>query len=68
MDNVIVNTIDEFIEYLYELTAGLNLPGLRRAGIGEDGLQEIAKNTESRNNPVNLAAGDLMAILQKRYF
>ena len=60
--------IDEFIEYLYELTAGLNLPGLRRAGIGEDGLQEIAKNTESKNNPVNRAAGDLMAILQKRYF
>lgn len=60
--------VDEFIEYLYELSAELNLPGLRQAGIGEEGLQEIALNTESKNNPVKLAEGDLVAILQKRYF
>ncbi|NLA47887.1 MAG: iron-containing alcohol dehydrogenase [Bacteroidales bacterium] len=59
--------IDEFIEYLYELTAELSLPGLRQAGIGEDGLEKIALNTESKNNPVKLETGDLTAILQKRF-
>ncbi len=66
-DNNDDRLIDKFIEYLHELTAELKLPGLRKAGISEEGLQEIALATESKNNPVKLGTEDLLTILHERY-
>jgi hypothetical protein len=43
------------------------LPGLRQLGIVEADLNEIALNTECKNNPVKLGIEDLLEILTRRY-
>ena len=59
--------IDRFIDYLYELTWKLDLPGLRTAGISEESIQGICAETECKNNPVKLNPEDLEEILRKRF-
>lgn len=59
--------IDEFIDYLHNLTAELRLPGLKEAGVSENTLQEIAQITECKNNPVKLDSADLLNILNRRF-
>jgi alcohol dehydrogenase class IV len=58
--------IDGFIEYLHNLTDELQLPGLKKAGITEDDLEEISLVTECKNNPVKLETGELIEILSRR--
>jgi alcohol dehydrogenase class IV len=60
--------IDGYINYLHKLTEELHLPGLRQLGIVEADLNEIALNTECKNNPVKLDTDDLLGILTRRYF
>ncbi len=59
--------INGFIDYLHNLTAALKLPGLKQAGVMEEGLKEISLNTDCKNNPVKLDADNLMEILTKRF-
>jgi alcohol dehydrogenase class IV len=58
--------IDGFIEYLHNLTDELQLPGLKKAGITEDDLEEISLVTECKNNPVKLETDELIEILSRR--
>lgn len=58
--------IDGFIEYLYQLTEELHLEKLKRYGLEEKDVALICKNTEIKNNPVNLPEDDLAEILIKR--
>jgi len=58
--------IDGFIEYLHYLTDELKLPGLKKWGITENDLKEIALITECKNNPVKLETEDLIEILLRR--
>lgn len=58
--------VDGFIQFLYELTDKLNLPGFKKYGIEENDLELICRNTEIKNNPVKLDAEDLVQILIKR--
>jgi alcohol dehydrogenase class IV len=58
--------IDGFIQFLYDLTDELNLPGFKKYGIEEKDLELICRNTEIKNNPVNLDVEDLVQILNKR--
>lgn len=60
--------IDGFIEYLYQLSDEIKLPGLKAAGADEKDFDTIIKNTECKNNPVKLSEEELLGILQKRYF
>ena len=60
--------IDGFIEYLYNLSEQIKLPGLKTAGADENDFETIIKNTECKNNPVKLTPDELLGILQKRYF
>ena len=60
--------IDGFIEYLYQLSDELKLPGLKTAGADENDFDLIVKDTECKNNPVKLSDDALLEILQKRYF
>ena len=59
--------IDGFIQYLYQLTIDLQLPGLKQLGILEKDLDRIAGLTENKNNPVSLTAENLKEILSERY-
>jgi alcohol dehydrogenase class IV len=58
--------IDGFIQFLYELTDELKLPGFKNYGIEEKDLELICRNTEIKNNPVKLDVEDLVQILIKR--
>lgn len=58
--------VDGFIQFLYELTDKLHLPGFKKYGIEENDLELICRNTEIKNNPVKLDAEDLVQILLKR--
>jgi alcohol dehydrogenase class IV len=58
--------IDGFIQFLYDLTDELNLPGFKKYGIEEKDLELICRNTEIKNNPVNLDVEVLVQILNKR--
>jgi len=60
--------IDGFIEYLYQLSDEIKLPGLKSAGVKQDDLEAICQETECKNNPVKLTSEDLMEILHKKYF
>ncbi|MCU0461392.1 MAG: iron-containing alcohol dehydrogenase [Bacteroidales bacterium] len=57
--------IDGFIEYLYKLSEELPLPGLKKAGVKEEDLEDIAGSTECKNNPVKLENEELLEILYK---
>jgi len=59
--------IDGFIEYLHGMTNDLKLPDLRKSGVKEKDLKEIALITECKNNPVKLSPEDLIEILYKRF-
>jgi len=59
--------IDEFIDFLHDLTAVLRLPGLKEAGICESSLQKIAHDSDCKNNPVKLEIPDRLEILQRRF-
>jgi alcohol dehydrogenase class IV len=56
-----------FIEYLYDLTQRLGLPGLASAGIRKYDLMEICRSTGIKNNPAVLDADDLMEIVTRRF-
>jgi alcohol dehydrogenase class IV len=56
-----------FIEYLYDLTGRLGLPGLASAGIRKDDLIEICRSTGIKNNPAVLDTDDLMEIVTRRF-
>jgi alcohol dehydrogenase class IV len=58
--------VDGFIQFLYELTDKLNLPGFKKYGIEKNNLELICRNTEIKNNPVKLDVEDLVQILIKR--
>jgi alcohol dehydrogenase class IV len=60
--------VDGFIDYLYQLSDEIKLPGLKTAGADEIDFDQIVKNTECKNNPVKLSNEELLEILQKRYF
>ena len=58
--------IDGFIQFLYDLTDKLNLPGFKKYGIEEKDLELISRNTDIKSNPVNLTQEDLSAIVRPR--
>lgn len=58
--------VDGFIQFLYELTDKLNLPGFKKYGIEKNDLELICRNTEIKNNPLKLDVEDLVQILIKR--
>ena len=60
--------IDGFINYLFKVTDDIQLPGLKKQGLGERDLALICSVTECKNNPVKLSSDDLMEILTARYF
>jgi alcohol dehydrogenase class IV len=60
--------IDGFINYLFNVTYDLKLPGLKNYGLEERDLALICSNTECKNNPLMLSSDDLMEILAARYF
>ena len=60
--------IDGFLQYLHKVSSGLNLPGLKAAGIDEADLRNICSATDCKNNPVKLNAEQLLEILKRRYF
>lgn len=59
--------IDRFIEYLENLSEKLHLPRLSRAGVKEEDLEGIARNTDCKNNPVKLSTEELLEILNLRF-
>jgi alcohol dehydrogenase class IV len=59
--------IDGFIAYLQKITSELHLPGLKEAGVREEGFEEICRSTDCKNNPVMLSKDELREILTKRY-
>jgi alcohol dehydrogenase class IV len=58
--------IDGFIDYLYELTSVLQLPGLKGFGLEERYIEEICAQTDNKNNPVKLSQENRVEILQER--
>nr|MCU0409652.1 iron-containing alcohol dehydrogenase [Bacteroidales bacterium] len=60
--------IDAFIDYLHTLTGELRLPGLKAAGLDEQYIESICRETDSKNNPVPMHGDELEEILTKRYF
>jgi alcohol dehydrogenase class IV len=58
--------IDGFIEYLYELTSELRLPGLEGFGLEERYIEKICAQTDNKNNPVKLSLENRVEILQER--
>lgn len=59
--------VDAFIEYLYDLTDNLNLPGLKASGVEERNIELICSLTDSKNNPVKLSAEELREVVYKRF-
>ena len=59
--------IDGFVDYLYDITDQLALPGLKKSGIQENALREIASLTDNKNNPVKLDTDDMTEILSERF-
>ena len=60
--------IDGFIDYLFNISSELKLPGLRSAGVDSLDFQDFVQHTECKNNPVKLSPEQLYEILDKRYF
>jgi alcohol dehydrogenase class IV len=58
--------IDGFIDYLYEQTTILQLPGLEQFGLEERYIEEICAKTDNKNNPVKLSREMLTEILEER--
>jgi len=58
--------IDGFIDYLYEMTSDLQLPGLAGFGLEERDIEEICAQTGNKNNPVALSQENLVEILHER--
>jgi alcohol dehydrogenase class IV len=58
--------IDDFIEYLYNMTEELHLPRLSQEGVKDDDLPLIAEETDCKNNPVKPDSRELIEILRKR--
>ncbi len=56
-----------FVGFLHELTATLQLPGLKSCGIREEDLRKISSATELKNNPVILSEEDLLEIVTSRF-
>ncbi len=59
--------VDGFIDYLRNLTDKFHLQRLGEAGVNEDDLAIIAKNTECKNNPAKLTSEELLEILELSY-
>jgi alcohol dehydrogenase class IV len=59
--------IDGFIGFLNNLTAELQLPGLKQSGLNENDIAGICKSTGCKNNPVKLGLDDLTEILSRRF-
>jgi alcohol dehydrogenase class IV len=57
--------IDAFINYLHELTLRLKISRLDIPG-NEEAIEQVCKNTSSKNNPVKLDKEDLREILLSR--
>jgi alcohol dehydrogenase class IV len=55
--------IDGFINYLFELTGFLQLPGLKTFGLDENDIELICSKTENKNNPVILSNEHFSEIL-----
>jgi alcohol dehydrogenase class IV len=60
--------IDGFIDYLFELSDKIGLPGLKSAWADASDFPEIIEQTDCKNNPVKLSRENLNEILDKRYF
>jgi alcohol dehydrogenase class IV len=60
--------IDSFIEYLFQMTSELKLPGLIKCGIDEKEIGIICSQTENKNNPAKLNGEDLAEILHRRLY
>ena len=58
--------IDRFIDYLYELTNLLQIPGFERFGLKDQKIEEICAKTDNKNNPVKLNREMLTEILEER--
>jgi len=58
--------IDGFINYLYELTAEFQLPGLAGYGIKDEEIKEICAKTGNKNNPVQLSRENLEEVIKER--
>jgi len=58
--------IDGFIDYLYEMTSDLHLPGLAGFGLEEYEIEKICAQTDNKNNPVKLSHENLVEILHER--
>jgi alcohol dehydrogenase class IV len=58
--------IDGLIEYLHQLTEKLQLPRLRKYGLGEADAEMICRATENKNNPVRLSVSQLTEIFKSR--
>jgi alcohol dehydrogenase class IV len=57
--------IDGFIDWLYELTSDLQLPGMAGFGLEERNIEEICAQTGNKNNPVKLSQENLVEILHE---
>ncbi len=58
--------IDGFVDYLYNLTEELQLPGLETYGLKEADAEAISEKTGNKNNPVKLGKNELIEILAER--
>jgi alcohol dehydrogenase class IV len=58
--------IDSFIQYLYDLTDELQIPGLKGYQLEPKDIEQICRSTENKNNPVKLTLDDLMEIVSSR--
>lgn len=56
----------KFVEYLYDLTAQLDLPRLAKFGVVNERLDEIAAGSSNKNNPVKLDDEHIKMIVAKR--
>ena len=55
--------LEDFIDYLYNLTYKLNIPDLSKFGIGINDIDKIVDATNCKNNPVKHSKEELKIIL-----
>lgn len=58
--------INAFIEWLYQTTELLEIPGLGKYGVGKNDIDKIVAASGNKNNPVALDNSILKAILEER--
>jgi alcohol dehydrogenase class IV len=57
---------DAFIQFLHDLTEGLELPRLGQFGLTRDDIIAVSSATDNKNNPVKLNKEQLLDIMVKR--